>query len=366
MAALAAAGMTAGGMLLGSLLGGIFGSSSQSAANETNLQIARETNKQNRDLFNQSMAWQTDMWNKTNAYNDPSHQVEMLLKAGINPAAVYGNGATSMASSPSVPSAPNMIGSTVQPIDYSWLGQGISGAVNAYYNNNLTNSVTQKNINDAQISKVNAELAAQSFKHNLVKIINSAETSEYEKNMARMQMKIMDKTQWQSVLQSEWQTRIMESNYDLAINNIAESKLRQVGMDIANQYAPQMNEANLKQFQANIKAAYAAARASDASAVHMYAQAALANLQSEGVRLDNQQKDSVMDAIIDQAWNEADKSYWSAQETAKAFRVGQRYSEFAPGNDFDGRSYTNYSGRKNTYRGRIVRDKNGKRIINHY
>ena len=68
----------AGGSVLGNLLGGLFGSSSQRSANETNLQIARETNQQNRELFNQQLAWQEDMWNKTNAYNDPSHQVEPL------------------------------------------------------------------------------------------------------------------------------------------------------------------------------------------------------------------------------------------------------------------------------------------------
>lgn len=76
--------------------------------NQTNERLQRETNAQNKELFERQLAWEEDMWNKSNAYNDPSRQVERLAAAGINPAFVLGNGSMAEASSMSAPSAPQM------------------------------------------------------------------------------------------------------------------------------------------------------------------------------------------------------------------------------------------------------------------
>lgn len=103
------AGIIAGA---GSLLGGLFGSKSQSAANKANLKIARETNALNEKLFNQQMQYNWDMFHAQNAYNDPSAQAERLSAAGLNP---YLDGVeTNMASGSSAPSAPQMIAPTMQ------------------------------------------------------------------------------------------------------------------------------------------------------------------------------------------------------------------------------------------------------------
>ena len=75
---------------LGGIIGGWLSSKSQRSANTINRDMQRETNAQNERLFNQNLAWQEDMWNKTNEYNSPSNQIELLRKAGINPATVYG------------------------------------------------------------------------------------------------------------------------------------------------------------------------------------------------------------------------------------------------------------------------------------
>ena len=95
--------------IIGSLLGGLLGYSSQEQANQTNLKlgemnqqnvretnamnkaIADATNAQNYKIFQEQNAFNLDMWNKQNAYNDPSAQVARLLAAGINPAAQFGN-----------------------------------------------------------------------------------------------------------------------------------------------------------------------------------------------------------------------------------------------------------------------------------
>lgn len=361
--ALIGAAITAGATFLGSLIGGMFSSSSQRSANETNLEVARETNKQNKDLFNQQLAWTEDMWNKNNQYNSPAETVKRLQAAGINPAlgSVFGQ-----ASMPGTPSAPQMQGATVNPVDYSWIGNSISTGVNAFYNNNLTNEVTKKTMNDAQISKVKAELDTKALRDSLMRIANDAKKSEYEREHARIQMSILDRTQEDSVRQAAWQTKIQEQEYEDAVNRIAESKLRQRSQEILNQYLPDVQESVLRQYKANVAALYSSARKNDAEAVESGARKILTDLQSEGVRLSNQEKDSLMDALIDESWNKADEAYWNAQQSAKVFRMG-RLSE-VPANDISngGRSYTNFNTHsRNRTKGRIYRDRHGNRIYNY-
>ena len=47
-----------------SLVGGILGKNSQSSANKTNLQIARETNAANQQLAEKQNQWNIDQWNR--------------------------------------------------------------------------------------------------------------------------------------------------------------------------------------------------------------------------------------------------------------------------------------------------------------
>ena len=75
----------------------------QKLANETNLQMTRETNELNRSLaeaqnelnyrmFNEQNQWNLEQWQRENEYNSPEQQVERYLKAGINPIWAISNG----------------------------------------------------------------------------------------------------------------------------------------------------------------------------------------------------------------------------------------------------------------------------------
>ena len=82
------AGIVAGaGSLLGSIFGGSSQADAQASANRTNLQIARETNAANEKLWQNQANYQTQMWNETNEYNSPENQKKRLLAGGINPSA---------------------------------------------------------------------------------------------------------------------------------------------------------------------------------------------------------------------------------------------------------------------------------------
>lgn len=111
---------------IGSIVGGLFGSSSQSSANKANIQMQRETNAFNRQMFDDQLQYNWDMWRETNEYNSPFNQRKLLEEAGYNPALLVGD---SFNSSPL--SAPTghaaQVGNAVNPV--SSLGQNISNAV---------------------------------------------------------------------------------------------------------------------------------------------------------------------------------------------------------------------------------------------
>ena len=68
-----------------SLVGGLFGLIGQRKANQMNMKINQMNNEFNERMLDKQLAYQTDMWNKTNEYNSASSQRERLEDAGLNP-----------------------------------------------------------------------------------------------------------------------------------------------------------------------------------------------------------------------------------------------------------------------------------------
>lgn len=64
-----------------SLAGNAIGASSQSAANDANVEINRQNNQFNADQAAMQRQWATDMWNRNNRYNSPGE----MISRGLNP-----------------------------------------------------------------------------------------------------------------------------------------------------------------------------------------------------------------------------------------------------------------------------------------
>lgn len=108
---------------LGSL-GSLFGAFQTN--NNINKQIAAqaEENRKNREynlmLAKQQNQWNLDQWNRENAYNDPTAQMQRLRNAGLNPDLVYGSGSAANLSAAS----PEMTaGEGSLPVDMSAIGR---------------------------------------------------------------------------------------------------------------------------------------------------------------------------------------------------------------------------------------------------
>lgn len=139
--------------------------------NVMNARNAREANEANKQAATTAYNRQLEFWNMQNAYNDPSQAISRLVKAGINPNAVYGNMQNSASSLSSVPqqssSIPSQFGLDTQSV--------LEGVLQA--------KAIQKA--DADITNVNADTAKKESEKRLAdanvhKTENEAATRYYE------------------------------------------------------------------------------------------------------------------------------------------------------------------------------------------
>lgn len=151
-----------------SLLGGMFGSSSQSSANRTNLQIARETNQMQYQMFQEQNAFNERMYNQMQQYNTPAAQMQRYQEAGINPYIAAGNVQSGNAQSALQSAQPLPLhAAQVMPVDaFKDTFSQIGNVISQYAQNDLALSQAQKNraesnwidrLNGAQFNKLSAE-----------------------------------------------------------------------------------------------------------------------------------------------------------------------------------------------------------------
>lgn len=95
------------GSVASTAIGALGSSLSQSKANSTNLQVARETNATNERLAEKNNQFNREMWELNNDYNSPASQIARFKEAGLNPALVYGSSASAGNSSSPVSGTPS-------------------------------------------------------------------------------------------------------------------------------------------------------------------------------------------------------------------------------------------------------------------
>lgn len=141
---------------IGSIVGSIFGKSSQDKTNAANMELAKyqyEMNKQENEL---AYKRQKEFWNLQNQYNSPAQQMARLKSAGLNPNLVYGNGAVGNTSggypsyNPTKYEAPTMRA-------YTGYNIGLGEAMQAAMSYRMNDAVINKTQADA--AKVAAETA---------------------------------------------------------------------------------------------------------------------------------------------------------------------------------------------------------------
>lgn len=216
-----------GGLIagIGSVAGGLINAGAQRSANDTNYQINRENNQfnarqneldriwnreENRyaqqvqmDMLQRQLGHEQTMWERNNAYNDPSAQRARFEAAGINPYIAMqgqsGGVAATSAEVPSAPSVPTASGMTsrgaaspipMQPVTpVNGILQGISTISGAL---DTLASAKKKGVETTQLEKTMTDtmrkLAADADSSEYLAIINKANASvANEKSQKEMQ-----------------------------------------------------------------------------------------------------------------------------------------------------------------------------------
>ena len=169
---LIASGISAVGSIVGGLLGGKANQNAQQGANDINLQIARETNQQQYQMFGEQNAFNERMYNQMLTYNTPAEQMRRYSDAGINPYIAAGNVQTGNAQS-SLQSAQAPLLHAAQMQAATGMGDALQNSVSQaasvisqYAQNELALSQARKNdaeagwvdrLNGAQFNKLSSE-----------------------------------------------------------------------------------------------------------------------------------------------------------------------------------------------------------------
>lgn len=241
--------ITAGGSLLGNLLG--FGS--QAATNKAQMELAKYQYEKN-----------LEMWNRQNEYNLPSAQRQRLLDAGLNPALMYGSGhiSNTAADAPSY-DAPHLSA-------YTNFGDfGASGAINAYLS-------ASKNV--AEIDNIEEDTNVKKWNQQLVQMQRYQIINDIAETQLRIARTQTEKKYWDGIAKSSYEKLKNEvDNLELQGDYIkaqarganASAELTEENAETVRQSRPQIIRNLVLQgnlFNKQALAAVAAANASNAAA----------------------------------------------------------------------------------------------------
>lgn len=245
MGPLGTAAIGLGSSLISSAFGSIFGNNS-----------AKKQFKYQQQLNREAFQHDVDMWNRQNAYNTPSAQMERLQAAGLNPNLVYGNGgATNTANNAptyNAGSAPDV--SSARAAAASLANQGFNTALNFQLQQVQAANLqadTELKQTQGQLNQTNNEVALidKYLKQSTVddNIRYQLEKWKQDLVLGRNQIKIGD----QQITLNQFQMKKLDAEIGniLANTNLTKEQAEQVS--IYNQYLPDVLKSQISLNNAN-------------------------------------------------------------------------------------------------------------------
>lgn len=213
-------------------------------------------------LYEDNKAYQTEMWNKTNEYNDPSAQRERLEAAGLNPYMMMNGGSAGVAGSVSgtqgsAPSAGAPGAQGVQPptatpysADYSGVMQGLGHAIDTI----MTGS--QRSIQNAQADNLRIEgkyIASKAIAE-LYKTYNEAKNDDERVAIQRVLSSIQKDLSASQVAVNNENVRQIQAQTKIAVteNLLREQQLKFLPYEQKMQLAQGAADIALKYSQKNL------------------------------------------------------------------------------------------------------------------
>lgn len=263
-----------------SLAGNAIGASSQSAANDANVEINRQNNQFNADQAAMQRQWQTDMWNRNNRYNSPNEMISRGLNpfigsnvgAGVSKVPASGGVAASAAPSPSL--------QAFRP-DFSDVGSALA-------------SMAQ-----ARASMINAEQNAALTPYKIDQIrgatdyrnIGVGESGYWNASTGRRSALLDQSKEYQELKNMEFAGRLTSAQESQIL---LDSKAQQ----ILNKYLDEQQQADLFIKGQTLANLYAQGALSEAQYKNQMAQAVKTSVETNGIRISNRIAKETADSLI--------------------------------------------------------------------
>lgn len=290
------------GTLGAGLVGAIGGSRSTSSANAMNYKINQMNNEFNAAEAQKARDYQTEMWERNNAYNDPSAARQRLASAGYNPYLALNSGAAGSATNVGSPSTASAASAAPQqPYDWNNLASSVSSAFQIANQSQQTNASVsalqgQKALADAEtyqtLSNVDWYKLSPEYRRWLQ--TTGASRAALSLNTDKQQLENM---QWSRNVLEAQRTQLLLSNEQQRVMNKYIDQGQQLQVQIyAAQYYDLMASGHLK---------YQQAKTELSQRIYL---AALAS----GQRISNKIAESTADSLIQaqNAQNASSASYY--------------------------------------------------------
>nr|DAV79138.1 MAG TPA: Putative minor capsid protein [Microviridae sp.] len=262
-----------------SLAGNAIGASSQSAANDANVEINRQNNQFNADQAAMQRQWQTDMWNRNNRYNSPNEMISRGLNpfvsnvgAGVSKSPASGGAAATAAPSPSV--------QAFRP-DFSDVGSALA-------------SMAQ-----ARASMINAEQNAALTPYRIEQIrgdtdyrnIGIGESGYWNKSTGRESALLDQSKEYQELKNMEFVARLTQAQESQIL-------LDADAQQILNKYLDEQQQADLFIKGQTLANLYAQGALTEAQYKTEMAKAVKLAVETNGLRIQNRIAEETADSLI--------------------------------------------------------------------
>lgn len=296
------------GTLGAGIVGVIGGSKSNSSSNAMNYKINQMNNEFNASEAQKARDYQTEMWERNNAYNDPSAARQRLASAGYNPYLALGSGAAGTATNVGSPSTASAASAAPQqPYDWSTLANSIASAAQVFNQTQQTDAQVsalqgQKSLSEAEtyntLSNVDWYKLGPEYRRWLQ--VTGASRASLSLNTDKQQLENM-----------QWSRNVLEAQRNQLLLSNEQQKIMNKYIDQGQQLQVQIYAARYYDLMASGQVKYQQAKTELSQRIY------LASLAS-GQRISNKIAESTADALI-QAQNAQNAS---AASYSKGFGSG--------------------------------------------
>lgn len=263
-----------------SLAGNAIGASSQSAANDANVEINRQNNQFNADQAAMQRQWSTDMWNRNNRYNSPNEMISRGLNpfigsnvgAGVSKSPASGGAAASASPPPSL--------QAFRP-DFSDVGSALASMAQARAS--MINAEQNVALTPYKIAQIRGDTNYRN--------IGVGDSGYWNASTGRRSALLDQSKEYQELKNMEFAGRLTSAQ---EAQILLDSKAQQ----ILNKYLDEQQQADLFIKGQTLSNLYAQGALTEAQYKNQMAQAIKTSVETNGLRINNKIAEQTADSLI--------------------------------------------------------------------